>query len=208
MAIYLGNKKISLKSVVPSSSAGFTFKDFFEHGGKMTNTNYIYFPDALQYSDTENVTDFIDMFSGCPNLTTVKLLDTSKVTTMYRMFRNCPNLTTIPLFDTSKVTKMAEMFYGCTNLTTIPAFDASKVTWMLDMFSGCTNLTEIHMTGMTADLNISVSTKFTREALVEILNNLATLTNTQYTLTMGSTNLAKLTEEDKAIATNKGWALN
>ena len=207
MAVYLGNKKVSIKIGVPGASAGFTFKDFFEHGGKMKNTNYVYFPDALQYSDTENVTDFIDMFSGCPNLTTVKLIDTSKVTTMYRMFRNCPNLTTIPLFDTSKVTKMAEMFYGCTNLTTIPAFDTSKVTWMLDMFSGCTNLTAIHMTGMTVDLNISSSTAFTREALVEILNNLGTVTSTK-TLTMGSTNLAKLTDEDKAIATNKGWTLN
>ena len=205
MAVYLGNKKISLKSVVPSSPAGFTFKDFFEHGGKMTNTNYVYLPDALQYSDTENVTNFSEMFSGCPNLTTVKLLDTSKVTTMYCMFRNCPNLTTIAAFDTSKVTNMGEMFSGCTNLTTIPAFDTSKVTWMGDMFSGCTNLTAIHMTGMTADLNISVSTKFTREALVEILNNLGTSTKT---LTMGTDNLNKLTEEDKAIATNKGWTLN
>ena len=208
MPVYIGTTKVSIKSCVPGASAGFTFKDFFEHGGKMTNTAYVSLPDALQYSDTENVTKFIDMFSGCPNLTTVKLIDTSKVTTMYRMFRNCPNLTTIPLFDTSKVTQMAEMFYACTNLTTIPAFDASKVTWMLDMFSGCTNLTAIHMTGITADLDISSSTLFTREALVEILNNLATLTNTQHTLTMGSTNLAKLTEEDKLIATNKGWTLN
>ena len=205
MAVYLGNKKVSIKSVVPSSSAGFTFKDFFEHGGKMTNTNYADLSYALQYSDTENVIEMNYMFEGCPNLTTVPLIDTSKVTTMYRMFRNCPNLTTIPAFDTSKVTWMVEMFSGCTNLTTIPAFDISKVTKMGAMFSGCTNLTAIHMTGMTADLNISSSTKFTREALVEILNNLGT---SYGTLTMGSTNLAKLTEEDKLIATNKGWTLN
>ena len=82
MAVYLGNKKVSIKSVVPSSSAGFTFKDFFEHGGKMTNTNYVGLPSAFQYSDTENVTDFIEMFSDCPNLTNVSLIDTSKVTTM------------------------------------------------------------------------------------------------------------------------------
>ena len=204
MAIYLGNKKVSLKSAVPSSSAGFTFKDFFEHGGKMTNTNYADLSYPLHYSDTENVTKFIEMFSGCPNLTTVPLLDTSKATTMYRMFHNCPNLTTIPAFDTSNVTNMGEMFFGCTILTTIPAFDTSKVTWMGDMFSGCTNLTAIHMTGITADLDISVSTKFTREALVEILNNLGT---SYRTLTMGSTNLAKLTEDDKAIATSKNWRL-
>ena len=206
MAVYLGNKKVSIKSVVPSSSAGFNFKDFFEHGGKMKYTAYAYLP-FLQYSDTENVTDFIEMFSDCPNLTTGALIDTSKVTTMYRMFRNCPNLTTIPAFDTPKVTQMGEMFFGCTTLTTIPAFDTSKVKWMGDMFSGCPNLTAIHMTGMAADLDISVSTRFTREALVEILNNLGTVTPMNRTLTMGSTNLAKLTDEDKLIATNKGWAL-
>ena len=182
MAVYLGNKKVSIKSVVPSSSAGFNFKDFFEHGGKMKYTAYAYLP-FLQYSDTENVTDFIEMFSDCPNLITGALIDTSKVTTMYRMFRNCPNLTTIPAFDTSKVTQMGEMF------------------------SGCPNLTAIHMTGMAADLDISVSTRFTREALVEILNNLGTVTPMNRTLTMGSTNLAKLTDEDKLIATNKGWTL-
>ena len=56
---------------------------------------------------------------------------------------------------------------------------------------------------MKVSFNISSSTAFTKEALVEILNNLATVTTTQ-TLTMGATNLAKLTDEDKAIATNKG----
>lgn len=205
MAVYLGNKKVSIKNGVPGASAGFTFKDFFEHGGKMKNTAYAYLPDALQYSDTENVTNFIEMFSDCPNLITVKLIDTSKATTMYRMFYNCPNLTTIPLFDTSKVTQMGEMFYGCTNLTTIPAFDTSKVTWMGDMFKGCTNLTAIHMTGMTVDFDISGSTNFTREALVEILNNLGTVTSE--ILTMGTDNLNKLTDEDKLIATNKGWTV-
>ena len=34
----------------------------------------------------------------------------------------------------------------------------------------------------------------------------ATVTSTK-TLYLGSTNLSKLTDEDKAIATNKGWTL-
>ena len=76
----------------------------------------------------------------------------------------------------------------------------------LQMFYGCSNLETIHMHGMKVSFNISASTKFTREALVEILNNLATVT-TSPTLTMGSTNLAKLTDADKSIATGKGWKL-
>ena len=62
------------------------------------------------------------------------------------------------------------------------------------------------MYGMKSSFDISGSTLYTRDALVEILNNLATVTSSR-TLTMGSTNLAKLTEDDKAIATAKGWTL-
>ena len=62
------------------------------------------------------------------------------------------------------------------------------------------------MLNIGANLDIHYSAKFTREALLEIIGNLKTVTTTKR-LTMGATNLAKLTEEDKAIATNKGWTL-
>ena len=108
--------------------------------------------------------------------------------------------------DTSNVTDMYSMFYNCEKLTSIPELDASKVTTFSRAFFNCKNLKEFHMTGMKVSFDIQQSTLLTREALVEILNNLATVTSTQ-TLTMGSTNLAKLTDEEKAIATNKGWTL-
>ena len=99
------------------------------------------------------------------------------------------------------------MFYGCSSLTTVPQFDVSNVKDMGSMFSGSSSLEEIHMININANLNISASTKFTREALLEIIGNLKAQTSGTKTLTMGATNLAKLTEEDKAIATNKGWTL-
>ena len=43
-------------------------------------------------------------------------------------------------------------------------------------------------------------------SIMKFINNLPTITTT-YTLTLGSTNLAKLTDEDKKIATDKGWTL-
>ena len=153
--------------------------------------------------NTSNVTNMEGMFNMCHSLTTIPLLDTSKVTRMYDMFISCKALTTIPQLDTSNVTNMSEMFYGCTNLTTVPALDANKVTSMSSMFNGCSNLKSILMTNIGVNLNISASTKFERSDLLVILNNLKTVTSTK-TLTMGATNLAKLTEEDKAIATNKG----
>ena len=74
---------------------------------------------------------------------------------------------------------------------------------MSHMFDGCPKLKSILMTNIDTNLDISASTQFEREDLLVILNNLKAITGTK-TLTMGATNLAKLTEEDKAIATGKG----
>lgn len=132
--------------------------------------------------------------------------DTSNVTNMSNMFSDCSSLTSIPQLYTSNVTDMAYMFNNCPWLTSIPQLDTSNVTDMRSMFSGCLRLKSILMTGMKISFNISASTQFETSDLVTILNNLATITSTE-TLTMGATNLAKLTDEEKAIATNKGWTL-
>ena len=157
--------------------------------------------------DTSKVTNMISMFDGCSKLTTVPRFDTSNVTIMDSMFYDCSKLTTVPLFDTSNVADMTSMFSNCSSITTVPQFDIAKVMYIGNIFSNCYRLEEIHMININANLNISSSTKFTREALLEIIGNLKAQTSGTKTLTMGSTNLAKLTDEDKAIATNKGWTL-
>ena len=136
-------------------------------------------------------------------LTNVSLNTTTgvpmKVKSMSETFDYCSQLKTLPLMDLTQCTRFSVT--GCNSLESIPAYDLSNITSI--NISGLYKLKEFHATGMKVSFNISSSTKFTREALVEILNNLATVTTTQ-TLTMGATNLAKLTDEDKAIATNKG----
>lgn len=58
-------------------------------------------------------------------------------------------------------------------------------------------------------INLSSSTFMEHDSLVDILENLADLTGqSAKTITFGSTNLAKLTAEEKAIATNKNWTLS
>lgn len=109
--------------------------------------------------------------------------------------------------DTKNVTDMSNMFYSCGKLTTVPQFDTSNVTNMSSMFAGCFSLEQIHMININANLDISSSTKFTREALLEIIGNLVAQTSGSKKLTMGATNLAKLTDADKKIATDKGWTL-
>ena len=158
--------------------------------------------------DTSSVTDMSYMFESCePGLTTIPQFNTSNVTDMSNMFSYCYQLKSLPQLDTSKVTNMSTIFYNCENLTTIPAWDVGNVTSAGFMVNGCSNLKSILMTNIGFDLNIErSSTKYERSDLLVILNNLKTVTSTKK-LTMGATNLAKLTDEDKAIATNKGWTL-
>jgi len=164
--------------------------------------------DSIDFNGSENVTNMSGMFWSCGSLVSVPLFNTSKVRDMSYMFNSCRSLTSVPLFDTSSVTNMSQMFIGCVSLTAVPAFDVSKVTNLSSIFSACSDLEAIHMFGMKVKFDISASTKFTREALLEIINNCADLTGqTAQKITMGSTNLAKLTEEDKLIATNKNWTL-
>ncbi len=156
--------------------------------------------------NTNNVSNMSNMFNGCNDLTDISLIDTSNVTDFTAMFQNCYSLITIPLFNTQNATSLFHTFYQCLNLKIIPALNLSNVTNISSVFAGCSNLEEIHFTGLKVSFDISASTKFTESALVEILNNLGTPTSSQ-TLTMSARNLAKLTDEEKAIATDKGWTL-
>ena len=132
--------------------------------------------------------------------------DTSNVIRMRCMFYQAINLTKIPQLDTSKATDMSYMFYDCHQLTSIPQLDTSKATDMSDMFSGCASLTSIGMYGFTRSINIS-STALGHDALVAFLNQAGTAYNSSQKITMGSAKLALLSDEEKAIATNKGWQL-
>jgi surface protein len=156
--------------------------------------------------DTSNVKNMKQMFYYCYPLQAIPELDTSNVTNMSGMFNACYHLQSIPELNTNNVTDMSSMFYSCRSLQTIPELNTSNVTNMGSMFQTCSSLQRIHILNPAVSFSISSSNMFQREDLLTILNNLATVTTTQ-TLTMGSTNLAKLTDADKLIATEKGWTL-
>ena len=60
---------------------------------------------------------------------------------------------------------------------------------------------------MLKSMDFSSNTKLSTTSLLDIIDNLATVTTSQ-TLTLGATNLAKLTEEQIAGAVNKGWTVS
>lgn len=91
-------------------------------------------------------------------------------------------------------------------IESIPAVNCTKAQGLDTAFKGCTNLKELKFYNITTNIDLSDCTKMTRDALVEVLNNLATVTETR-TCTLGPNNLSKLNDFDKALATGKGWRL-
>ena len=77
-------------------------------------------------------------------------------------------------------------------------------------FYNCTSLKNVSIAyGFNCNgLNLAASTQYSAETIVSWLEALADRTGqTSFKLTIGSTNLNKLTAEQKAIATNKNWTL-
>ena len=178
-----------------------------------------YILSGLPLFNTSKVINMGYMFSDAIfDINSIPKYDTSNVTNMSGMFngersrigfsgiQSTNNLSEVPVFNTSKVTNITSMFRSCGNLKIIPAYDFSNVTSASYIIRNTDTLEQFLPTGLKVSFDLSASTKFTREALVVVLNNLGTPTRTQ-TLTLGSTNLAKLTEEDIAIATDKNWTL-
>lgn len=158
--------------------------------------------------DTSKVTNMTYMFQDCRSLQIIPQLDTSSVTDMLQMFYSCYSLQTIPLLDTSNVTDMRYMFYLCRSLQTIPLLDTSSVTDTNSMFYSCSYLEFLTMINIKVSFNISASTKFSQETLEALIDNLVDLTGqTAQTFTMGSTNLAKVSQEKKDLATARNWSL-
>ena len=173
--------------------------------------------------DTGNVTDMSNMFYNCKLLTTIPQFDTRNVTVMTGMFQTCSALVTIPELDTSKVINMDSMFNSCSKLESLPLMDTGQLR-VLGSFFGYNNITTLTHLGGFKDLGKQSSisgtegsyflTKLpnlTKEAVMNVINNLydrATVGMSVKILKMHANQLAMLTDEDKAIATNKGWTLS
>lgn len=178
--------------------------------------------------DTSNVTKMDNMFYYCSKLTTVPLLNTAKVTNMTYMFYYCSELKEIPSFNTLNVTSFKEMFRYCSKLTTLPLLEAGKINQIDGVVTSCSALINIGgfkdlgkgYTSKSANygyytLKLSDCRQLTHDSLMNVINNLYDLNLTydvanggtlyRQSLILGTTNLEKLTEDEIAIATNKGW---
>lgn len=161
--------------------------------------------DAFSY--TENKYNYID----------TRGWDTSNVTSLVGTFGTCYGISELDLshWNVSMVTSMGRMFYYALNLATINLsnWNMTRVEQMSEMFSVCGSLTTLNMDNAILpkiDLNIALhnSNNLTVESLVSVLNALQQLDNGEsHYIQLGSENIAKLSSDQIAIATNKGWTL-
>jgi hypothetical protein len=151
-----------------------------------------------------------DMFTNNEKITDTKVAIFCNSNNADRCFNNATNLETIRRFDVKKTTTFTNTF-SCSKLKNITI--TGEIGQNID-FSSCKLLTHDSLVGKIA----------TQEQITEGVN-LVTINGTTYyggilgalydysaegvtkTLTLGTTNLAKLTDAEKAIATEKGWTL-
>lgn len=171
-------------------------------------------------------------FYRCSVLTTLPNIDYSKVLTFRYAFQYCSKLNNVKI-GVCQPTDIGYAFSYDTGLINLDLsnVDGSKIVAFTDMIYGCSNIenyipptnigkgfTQKSNNYNNYTQNYSNCTKLTHDSLMNIINGLYDLNltynvaggGTLYTqkLTLGSTNLAKLTADEIAIATNKGWAVS
>ena len=145
------------------------------------------------------------------------ILDTSTATTLQYGFSNTlfTRIGTVSCVNCTTAASTESMFRGSTALVTIDCVISGENTvFNKNAFNGCTALVNITFSGVITsnDLNLSQSSKLARDSIISCFNCLSDKTTdtsgTEWKVTIGATNMAKLTESDKAIATQKGWVID
>lgn len=179
----------------------------------------------LPLLDLSKVQTFGNTFFGCSSLNELPAFNTESLANMGSAFSGCMSLKTFPAINTSKVTEISQTFNGCSSLQTIPELNFEKVNNASYAFGGCTALTNLGgfknlgqnypttaaRNGYLYKVDLSASNNLTHDSLMNVINKVYDIAGkgvAAQNLTIGSTNIAKLTAEEIAIATNKGWTIS
>lgn len=115
-------------------------------------------------------------------------------------------------WNTTPITNFNNSFND-TGLVYIPSLDFANVTAIGNMFNSTSRLMNIGEISniKISGININQAVNLNHDTLLRFLNALHDYASEgdtgTYTITFGNINLSKLTDEEKAIATNKGWTL-
>lgn len=189
----------------------------FSHSG-ITSYNYNFplvttanqpFKSAKITSITGDLTNLTNQTQFFENSDLVSFdLDTPNITNTDSMFTYCDSMKTCTA-NISKVTKANYMFQSCNVLTDLTLTVDSEFT-AINMFYMCNRLKNVTIKGTlnASSLDFSSSFYLTVDSVMSIINALADLTGQDSKeIIFGTTLLNQLSEEQKAVATNKNWIL-
>lgn len=167
--------------------------------------------------NTSNVKNLSMTFQGCNSLKSLDVSgwNTSNVVNMTQMFyQSGIQSLDVSGWDTSNVTDMTYMFFDCGSLEslTFGTWDMGAVTSAPNMFASCNKLTTITGTMQNIKVDISLSSSpLTEASAMVVINGLydfaAAGDTSTHTVSFSSTTKALLTDDDKAVATDKGWTI-
>ena len=199
----LSNVNINVNVPIPSVYVvpnGMVFR------GSSFNT----FPtDGLDFSQR---TSLYSAWEDCSLLTEFPMIDTSNCTDFMSAWHGCYSLKSFPALHFSKGETFDFAWEGCSSLTEFPALDLHNGSSIRDAWIGCSSLTTLGGFGAIKEsISLSDSSNLTVDSIMNVITQAADLNSlgiTGKTMNFGSTNLAKLTDAQKAVATSKGWTLS
>ena len=181
--------------------------------------------------DTSNVIDMSSMFQSCSKLTSVPALDYSNAIFIGYLFAYCTSISSIPDLDISSAISFSNTsssgnnswINGASNITSIGALQCDNIEDIMYMFGNSSNTKITHFGGAinlgkrwtlsnaSGNYAFNYVPNLTYESVLNVLNGLydrASAGMTNITLKLHPNHLAMLSDDDIAIATNKGWTLS
>ena len=161
--------------------------------------------------DTGSVTNMAAAWAYCYNLQSLNLSgwDVPSVTTLSATWAYCYNLQSLNLsgWDVSSVTNLQAAWQNCYNLKSLnlSGWDVSDVTNLQAAWQNCYSLVDYWPSVISINHNYDGATALSIASLLRIIASLPVVTEAR-TLTLGQNKL-KLTAEQIAVATQKGWTV-
>lgn len=159
-------------------------------------------------SNTGNLS-LANTFENCSNLIHVGEMS-GQIKYCDYAFNNCTKLKSAKIGNITRAT-VTGLFTNCEMLELIEiGVGAESVTFDDTCFSGCDRLQRLIFNNAGSwtgcNINLADSKIFPRESFVYMMNSMPA-TTAGYTITLNSSAYKKLTDEDKAIATGKGYSV-